>query len=331
MKKLIIIFAIAGLTSACQKYLFDEVPGSSPEEIFEQAWTFTDQEYAFFDFKNINWDSVKQVYEPKISNEMGEEALFDTLANMLYLLRDGHVNLQSEFNRSRNWSWYINAPDNFNRFLLERKYFKNNQRIAGPFTSYQFDSIAYVYYGSFSNGWEQGSIQSIFNEAKDQKALIIDIRNNFGGSLGNVYGLGSYLVDESTALAKRRNKNGPEHDAFSEYENLEFSPADTLRFTDKPVVLLVNRKSYSASNFFATCLSALPNVTIMGDTTGGGGGAPSYTELSNGWSLRVSATQLYTLNDFNTEDGLPPDIYVDYGNDPEVDGILEEALRFLNE
>ncbi|MCB0638398.1 MAG: hypothetical protein KDC54_17330, partial [Lewinella sp.] len=65
---------------------------------------------------------------------------------------------------------------------------------------------------------------------------------------------------------------------------------------------------------------------------GGGGGAPSYTELANGWTLRVSNTQLEAPDGFNVEDGIPPDVQVDMDEadrDEGKDTILERALELI--
>lgn len=312
----------------------ESVPASNPKGIFEQVWGFADREYSFFDFKRIDWDSVYQVFVPRISNDMEDEALFNELADMLYLLRDGHVNLRTPFDRSRNWTWYLNHADNFDKYVLERNYFKEEQQFVGPFVVFDFDDVGYVYYESFSSTVSASHMNYILKRFANKKGIILDVRNNFGGSLSNVYRIGEHFISENTVVAKQRIKNGPEHDDFTEIQNMEFEYYEEHEHFLGTVVVLTNRKSYSAGNFFPTCMSALPNVTIMGDVTGGGGGAPSFTELTNGWNLRVSATQLYTLDDVNTEDGLMPDVRVDISAEDEqagIDTILEEALKLIRQ
>ena len=65
-----------------------------------------DQKYTFFDVKNINWDSVREVYRPMVNDDMSDEELFKVCADMLNTLRDGHTNLFSSFDVSRNDSVY---------------------------------------------------------------------------------------------------------------------------------------------------------------------------------------------------------------------------------
>jgi len=64
-----------------------------------------------------------------------------------------------------------------------------------------------------------------------------------------------------------------------------------LRYTD-PIALLTNRRTFSAAESFVLAMRTLPQVTIVGDTTGGGSGNPLHRELPNGWGLSVSRNLL---------------------------------------
>ncbi len=336
MKKIfyVIIFLVLFVITSCELGFMDKEPGTEPEEIFEQVWKFTDENYSFFEFKDINWDSVKTVYETKIYDQMNDEALFDTLANMLYLLRDGHVNLSSSFNRSRNWSWYLDYLPNHDADLIQRNYFQDQQQYVGPFQLMDFGDVGYIYYGSFMKNVSQSNMDYVKEKFKNHKGLIIDVRNNGGGSILNVYAIANNFVDKEIDAAYEIYKNGPGHNDFGGKKYLTLSPVEDSGYYEKPVVILTNRLCYSATNFMVTLMKSLSNVTIIGDRTGGGGGIPTYTELSNGWTLRVSSTQLFTLEDYNVEDGIDPDIKVDQTEEDTANGkdtLLETALAFLRE
>ncbi len=77
---------------------------------------------------------------------------------------------------------------------------------------------------------------------------------------------------------------------------------------------------------------ALDNFTLIGDTTGGGLGAPNGGQLPNGWTYRFSVSQTIASDGGNYENGVPPDIQIDL--DPNealngIDTILERAITFI--
>lgn len=306
-------------------------PDNTPENNFQELWQTLDHKYTFFTFKNIDWDSVYNVYHPRISNDMSDQALFDVMSEMLFELRDGHVNLFTPFDISRNWEWYLGSPQNFNFSLLERNYLQNDYERSGPLLNKMIDSIGYIYCGSFGSTIYPENIDYVLKKFQHLKGIIIDVRDNGGGSTANSDRLASRFTASERVVYFERFKNGPGHDDFSEPRPKYLRPEGPLQFT-KPVAVLTNRSSYSAANDFAVIMSALPHVTLIGDTTGGGGGYPYYSELPNGWHYRFSSSQTISVNDLIVEAGIPPDIQSELREDDEIRGIdtiLERALEEL--
>lgn len=100
----------------------------------------------------------------------------------------------------------------------------------------------------------------------------------------------------------------------------------------KPVVVITNRSVFSAANEFVKYMRCCPNVTIIGDNTGGGAGPPFSSELPNGWSIRFSACPMYDRNQQSTEDGMKPDINVQmstYDFYRNKDTIIEAARSYI--
>jgi C-terminal processing protease CtpA/Prc len=101
----------------------------------------------------------------------------------------------------------------------------------------------------------------------------------------------------------------------------------------KPVVVLTNRMVYSAANELVKYMKQCPNVTVVGDQTGGGAGMPFSSELPCGWSVRFSACPMYDVNRQPTEFGIQPDHHVALNNDDRsrgIDTIIEYARQLLN-
>lgn len=78
----------------------------------------------------------------------------------------------------------------------------------------------------------------------------------------------------------------------------------------------------------------IPNVKIVGTTTGGGSGMPFSSELPNGWSVRFSACSILDPKGQTTEFGIEPSEGCRIGLDPQAainghDTILDFAIGML--
>lgn len=324
-----IALTILPLFSSCKDT--DEYTTDAREN-FETLWKILDENYCFFSYKEVDWNEVYDRYSVQIADTMNQYALFDVLADMLAELEDGHTNLYSSFDVARYWDWYQDYPPNFYEELNE-KYLGKDYKIAGglEYRKMANDQIGYVRYSSFSSGISEANLDYMFYYFKDCKGLIIDIRNNGGGALNYSERFASRFIEETTLVGYMQYKTGKGHDDFSEPYPIELEPSAYIRWL-RPTVVLTNRHCYSAANDFVQKMRAFPQVTIMGDRTGGGSGFPFTSELPNGWTVRFSACPMLDENKQLTEFGIDPDIPAaitdeDLGNG--IDTILEEALKWL--
>jgi C-terminal processing protease CtpA/Prc len=161
--------------------------------------------------------------------------------------------------------------------------------------------------------------------------LIIDIRNNGGGSLGYADRLASRFVSERMLAGYIYHKVGAGHDDFSARYPVYIEPSAGVHW-DGRVCILTNRHSYSASNDFVSKMCQLPLVTIIGDRTGGGGGLPVNAELPNGWTVRYSSSPLLNALGEHIESGIDPDIWssmLSADVSQNLDTIIECAIALL--
>ncbi len=327
-----IVFIVLLSLFSCEKVLFEEdLATTNPHKNFEYLWNECNEKYTYFDLKNIDWDATKTKYAAKLYDDMSQDSLFNVLGAMLTELKDDHVNLISNFNISFFGTEYL-GQDNFYGRLIEENYLKRSYYITRPFAHDFLDNeeIGYIRFASFTGTVNQTNLDFILNRYKDTKGLIFDLRENGGGAVTDIFKILSRFIEEKTLTNYSRIKNGPDHDDFSEAEPVYVTPHNGIRYTNK-VIMLVDRGTYSAGSFTALATKAIPNIILMGDTTGGGLGLPNGGQLPNGWTYRFSITQALTLDKSpDYENGVPPDINVLFDwNDLTKDEVLERAILEL--
>lgn len=304
---------------------------------FETLWKVLDEHYCFFDYKameyGLDWDEVYNRYSRQVNDSMTDDALFQVLSNVTYELRDGHCNLSSARDVAGYAGWYEAYPMNFSD-SLQHKYLgqKGEYRTAcGMKYRVLRNNVGYVRCPTFDVGIGDGNLHYIFDYLGMCDALIIDVRSNSGGMLTSAQALAGAFTDEEQVCGYMRHKTGPGHADFSEPMPMMVTPAAGLRW-QKPVVVLTNRRTYSAANAFVMFMQGL-GATIVGDRTGGGSGMPFSSELPNGWSVRFSACPMTDVKGRDTEFGIEPDIHVDITSEDyqrSVDTILECAIDLLS-
>ena len=333
LKILIFLVTPSVYLTSCSKMLMQADTRNTPTNCFEMLWKTVDENYSFFDYKHIDWQAVHTKYRPQVSDSMRQDSLFKVLASMLGELKDGHVNLSGGFDRSRNWSWKDDFTDNFNPNFVYRTYMKRDFLMTGALYNQMLDdSIGYIRYASFSNGISEGDLNFVMKRFENAKGLIIDVRDNGGGSMSNIFKIMSRFVEKKTLVGHIQFKKGSNHADFSEKQDLYAIPKKGKKIFTKPVVILINRGCYSATTHFAAYMSLLPNVTLVGDRAGGGGGLPVSRDLPNGWQYRFSATMQTLPDGTQIEHGVAPKVEATTGPKDELEGkdaIIEKGMEVI--
>jgi len=327
MKKLAVLYLII-IFSSCEEVFIEADPKNDPVVNFDFLWSELDQKYSFFDFKKIDWDSVYNVYRPQVNSGTPREELFNVMASMLNTLQDGHVNLRSEFNISKYENWFLDYPANFEREMILYYYLGNDYKITGPLLHKEIDGVGYVRYGSFQSIIDEDDLDYVFTTYKNSKGIIIDIRGNEGGDPANGFKILERIVKDRKIIYRHAFKNGPAHNAFESFNDVYLEPdMEKIRY-DKKVVVLTNRLVYSAANYFSA-ICRVYGILLIGDQTGGGGGAPAGSELPNGFHVNYSSSVCLLPDGYNIENGIPPDIKVDMTDEDKlnhIDTIIETAI-----
>lgn len=118
--------------------------------------------------------------------------------------------------------------------------------------------------------------------------IILDLRNNPGGSLQDVAEMLSDFVPAGEPVVVTRSRY--------EEENIVSAGRTTINFSQKKIVILVDSSTASASEIMAgTIKDYMPsNVTIMGDTTYGKGSVQYLQSFDDGSSFKMTISHRYT-------------------------------------
>lgn len=326
----------ATLLPACHPI---EEYADDPMGNFRALWDAVDRHYCFFAEKDVDWDAVGIRYARQVElagPDITRRQLFAICSDMLDELRDGHTNLSAGFATSYYRGWWSDYPENYSERLIQQSYFGFNYSQVGAWTyGILPQNVGYIHISSFSSGLGHGNINSVLTGMLTCTGLVIDVRNNGGGDLSAVETLVSHFLTRPTTVGYMIHKTGPGHNDFSEPFELVYNPvADPAVIWGKPVVVLTNRSTYSAANHFATVMTALPQVTHMGSTTGGGSGMPYSMELPCGWGLRMSAVSVLDCHGVSTDAGLSPAPEFTTDLNPEAalaghDTMLDAAITHL--
>ncbi len=163
----------------------------------------------------------------------------------------------------------------------------------------------------------------VMNKAADASALIIDLRNNGGGSPQMVALISSYLFDATPVhlndLCYRHEKKCQQFWTSKNVVGKRFGGA-------KPVYVLVNGRTFSAAEEFSYNLQALKRATIVGEVTLGGANPGDVFDLGSGFSIFIpKGRAVNPITHSNWEGvGVKPDI------EAQSDNALITAQRLIS-
>ena len=178
----------------------------------------------------------------------------------------------------------------------------------------EFDSVTY---DQFKTALED-------LEASGMEGLVIDLRSNPGGNLSTVTDMLKLLLPEGTIVSTK-----------DKYGNTEEITCDGTHEFTKPLAVLVNQYSASASEIFCGAVQDYGTGTIVGTTTYGKGVVQQLLDLGDGTCLKLTIAEYYTPSGRSINGtGVTPDVEVEYeynAQDPEADNQLDRALEIVQD
>ena len=176
----------------------------------------------------------------------------------------------------------------------------------------EFDDVTYDQFKTALDDLEEQGMQG----------LVIDLRGNPGGNLSTVTDMLKLLLPEGTIVSTK-----------DKYGNTDEITCDGSHEFTKPLAVLVNQYSASASEIFSGAIQDYGIGQIVGMTTYGKGVVQQLMDLGDGTYLKVTIAEYYTPSGRSINGtGVEPDVEVEYEYDaenPDADNELDQALEVV--
>lgn len=182
------------------------------------------------------------------------------------------------------------------------------------------DSVGYIRLSSFISKHAKSEFLNALNELSDKNGYIIDLRSNPGGLLSNAIIISDMFVDGGVIVST------VDRDGYK-----DTTRATNRYITDKPLIVLINKGSASASEIFSGALKDNQRALILGETSFGKGLVQEVNKLPNGAGMNVTIQKYLTPNgtDINKK-GITPDVEVKL-SDKDIEDKNDIQLKRANE
>ena len=189
--------------------------------------------------------------------------------------------------------------------------------------------VGYIRLKSFNENSGEQFFKKVKEFEKNDKPIgyIIDLRNNPGGLLSQAISITDFFLDDGEIVSTKGRK-------ISETRRFFARKGDGIK--GKPIIVLTNNGSASASEIVAGALKDHKRAIILGESTYGKGSVQSIIPLRNGGGIRLTISKYYLPSGKSiSEIGVKPDILVeeigkDFKINSENDNQLKYAISILN-
>ncbi|MBR6297672.1 MAG: S41 family peptidase [Candidatus Gastranaerophilales bacterium] len=183
--------------------------------------------------------------------------------------------------------------------ILKKKIIRKEITIKTVKSSVQ-DDIGYIQILSFISNSTPNEFLEALENTDETKGLIIDLRGNTGGLLPNAVFVSNLFLENGRKIVSIVGRNGYHYDVISEDNNVDIK---------KPVVLLVDNSSASASEIFSGAMKDYKRAKLVGTKTFGKGMVQKIISLPNETGINLTVAKYLTPRGFDiNKNGISPDI-----------------------
>ena len=183
-------------------------------------------------------------------------------------------------------------------------------------------NIGYIKLKSFNQNTDDQLFKEIKKMEKNKPVgYILDVRNNPGGLLTQAISITDFFLDEGEIVSTKGRK-------ISETRKFFAKSGDGIN--GKPVIVLINNGSASASEILAGALKDHKRAILLGENSYGKGSVQSIIPLDNGGGMRLTISKYYLPSGKSiSEVGVAPDIFVEESDeDFEISSDKDNQLNY---
>jgi carboxyl-terminal processing protease len=189
--------------------------------------------------------------------------------------------------------------------------------------------LGYIRLKSFNENSDKQFLETIKKFEKNSKiqGYVMDLRNNPGGLLTQAINITDFFLDDGEIVSTKGRKQS---------ETRKFFARKGDEIKGKPIIILINNGSASASEIFAGALKDHKRAIILGENSYGKGSVQSIIPLRNGGGMRLTISKYYLPSGKSiSEVGVTPDIFVEEKGEnfkirSDNDNQLNYALKLFN-
>lgn len=252
--------------------------------------------------------------------KVGDEEATGQDLNMIVSMIKGEENTEAHISVVRD------GEDDYLEFQVKRRTIE----IQTVGYNMLVDQIGYISITSFDDVTTDQFMKAMDDlESQGLEGLVIDLRNNGGGLVSSVCAILDRLLPEGLIVYTE-----------DKYGNREEETSDAENYFDKPLVVLVNGNSASASEIFAGAIKDYELGSLVGTTTYGKGIVQKIYPLSDGTAVKLTVSKYYTPKGNNIHGiGIDPDVEIDLDEDLKKEAVvtvgednqLQKAIEVLKE
>ena len=279
---------------------------------YDRVWQLASQNFLYED-RLRNFDSWRSKYRGKLHNNNDYEnactAMLDSLTDEYTFFRDVHSTGERK-------------TESCAHNVVAAKIFKN--------------SVGYIKIRTFGARACVDETRAALKQFASQKAIILDLRGNWGGSIDDAFAVFQMLVESGgfVKMVGREDALGytetlaVDHEQASRTRNGEtvFLSREACIAARVPILVLVNGESKSAAEMLAGALKDNGRACLIGEKTFGKGVVQQVWEFDNGTSVKITSARFFRPSGAPIQTvGLLPDVRVAFARS--ADTQLQRALQ----